>query len=80
MDHAGTGRGAWRRITVALALSHDDSRRLAREVVDTTWADAAGTDSIFTFHTVGDDVVMRIGVPHHQVEVLDAIEERVANR
>jgi hypothetical protein len=34
----------------------------------------------FEFHTVGDDVVMRVGVPHHQVEVLDAIEERVANR
>jgi hypothetical protein len=32
----------------------------------------------FEFETAGDDVVMHIGVPPAQVEVLDAIEAHVA--
>jgi hypothetical protein len=32
----------------------------------------------FEFEPAGDDVVMRIGVPHQQVEVLDAIQARIA--
>jgi hypothetical protein len=32
----------------------------------------------FEFEPAGDDVFMRIGVPPQQVEVLDAIEARVA--
>ncbi len=31
----------------------------------------------FEFETAGDDVVMRIGVPPAQVDVLDAIQSRV---
>ncbi|WP_107654705.1 hypothetical protein [Nocardia suismassiliense] len=34
----------------------------------------------FAFTTVGDDVVMRIGVPDSQVEVLDALTERARAR
>jgi hypothetical protein len=34
----------------------------------------------FEFETVGDDVVMHIAVPPNQVEVLDALEARVAAR
>ncbi|HVQ48591.1 MAG TPA: hypothetical protein VMS92_00985 [Mycobacterium sp.] len=33
----------------------------------------------FEFETAGDDVVMHIGVPPAQVEVLDAIEARVTS-
>jgi hypothetical protein len=32
----------------------------------------------FDFESVGDDVVMHIGVPPEHVEVLDALEARVA--
>jgi hypothetical protein len=32
----------------------------------------------FEFDPEGDDVVMRIGVPQSQIEVLDAIEARLA--
>jgi hypothetical protein len=34
----------------------------------------------FEFESVGDDVVMHVGVPPQQVEVLDAIEARLAAR
>ena len=33
----------------------------------------------FEFEAAGDDVVMHVGVPPQQVEVLDAIEARVAS-
>jgi hypothetical protein len=33
----------------------------------------------FEFESAGEDVVMHIGVPPQQVEVLDAIEARVAS-
>jgi hypothetical protein len=35
---------------------------------------------MFEFDSAGDDVVMHLGVPPTQVEVLDAIEVRIANR
>ena len=35
---------------------------------------------MFEFDSAGDDVMMRIRVPAAQVEILDAIEARVANR
>jgi hypothetical protein len=34
----------------------------------------------FDFESAGDDVVMRIGVPTSQVQVLDALEARAAAR
>jgi hypothetical protein len=52
--------------------------------VETTARDLARRESEccsffrFEFETVGDDVVMRIGVPPERLEVLDALEARAS--
>jgi hypothetical protein len=52
---------------------------------ETTARDLAARESeccsffSFEFESAGDDVVMHVGVPPQQVEVLDAIEARVAS-
>jgi hypothetical protein len=72
----------------ALTMQRPDPTRL--DVVLPRGAEATARDlaareseccSFFTFEfeAAGDDVVMHVGVPPQQVEVLDAIEARVAS-
>ncbi len=73
---------------VQLSTRHQPTRL---DLVMPSDIEAAGRDlarresqccSFFTFEfdSASDDVVMRIGVPAAEVEVLDAIEARVAKR
>ena len=55
-----------------------------RRIVEAAARDLARRESeccsffTFEFETAGDDVVMHVGVPPQQVEVLDALESRVS--
>ena len=73
----------------AFVVRSDRPKRLRldvvlRRIVEDAARDLARRESAccsfftFEFDTMGDDVVMRIGVPPTQVDVLDALEARIS--
>jgi hypothetical protein len=73
--------------TFVVRAERQEPRRLdlvLRRIVEAPARDLARRESeccsffTFEFESVGDDVVMHIAVPPSQIEVLDAIEARVA--